>query len=100
MKRTLTQNEGSGRGHVKADRRFVRVLAAVLEDGLEPVEAAAREALAAGTVSDDVILNILARRREPPRPLSIVTPDDLALRHPPLADCDRYDSLRGMHAAA
>src|SRR3989344_1831593 len=84
----------------EADRRFVRVLAAVLEDGLEPVEAAAREALAAGTVSDDVILNILARRREPPRPLSIVTPDDLALRHPPLADCDRYDSLRGMHAAA
>ena len=59
-----------------------------------------REALAAGTVSDDVILNILARRREPPRPLSIVTPDDLALRHPPLADCDRYDSLRGLHAAA
>ena len=84
----------------EADRRFVRVLAAVLEDGLEPVEAAAREALAAGTVSDDVILNILARRREPPRPLSIVTPDDLALRHPPLADCDRYDSLRGLHAAA
>src|SRR5690606_39414640 len=43
----------------EADRRFVRVLAAVLEDGLEPVEAAAHEALAAGTVSDDVILNIL-----------------------------------------
>lgn len=78
----------------------MRGLAAVLEDGLEPVEAAAREALAAGTVSDDVILNILARRREPPRPLSIVTPDDLALRHPPLADCDRYDSLPGLHAAA
>jgi hypothetical protein len=84
----------------EADRRFVRVLAAVLEDGLEPVVAAAREALAAGTVSDDVILNILARRREPPRPLSIVTSDDLALRHPPQADCDRYDSLRGLHAAA
>lgn len=84
----------------EADRRFVRVLAAVLEDGLEPVEAAAREGLAGGTVSDDVILNILARRREPPRPLSIVTPEDLALRHPPLADCDRYDSLRGLHAAA
>lgn len=84
----------------EADRRFVRVLAAVLEDGLEPVEAAAHEALAAGTVSDDVILNILARRREPPRPPSIVTPEDLALRHPPQADCTRYDSLRGLHAAA
>jgi len=93
----LRRKLGSGD---EADRRFVRVLAAVLEDGVELVEAAAREALAAGTVSDDVILNILARRREPPRPLSIVTPDDLVLRHPPLADCDRYDRLRGLHAAA
>ncbi len=50
-----------------ADRRFVRVLAAVLDDGLEAVEAAVREALLAGVASDDVIVNILARRREPPR---------------------------------
>jgi len=83
-----------------ADRRFVRVLAAVLDDGLEAVEAAVREALLAGTASDDIIVNILARRREPPRPLTIVTPEDLALRHPPRADCNRYDSLRGLHAAA
>lgn len=61
---------------------------------------AVREALLAGVTSDDVILNILARRREPPRPLVIVTPEDLALRHPPRADCHRYDSLRGLHAAA
>lgn len=83
-----------------ADRRFVRVLAAVLDDGLEAVEATVREALLAGTASDDVIVNILARRREPPRPLTIVTPEDLTLRHPPRADCNRYDSLRGLHAAA
>jgi transposase len=84
----------------EADRRFVRVLAAVLVDGLDLVEAAVREALTAGTVSDDVILNILARRREPPRPLSIVTSEDLELKYPPLADCGRYDQLRGLHAAA
>ena len=84
----------------EADRRFVRVLAAVLVDGLDLVEAAVREALAAGTVSDDVILNILARRREPPRPLTIVTSEDLELKYPPLADCGRYDQLRGLHAAA
>jgi transposase len=84
----------------EADRRFVRVLAAVLVDGLDLVEAAVREALAAGTVSDDVILNILARRREPPRPLTIITSEDLELEHPPLADCGRYDQLRGLHAAA
>lgn len=90
---------GLGTGDV-ADRRFVRVLAAVLVDGLELVEAAVREALDAGTVSDDVILNILARRREPPRPRSIVTSEDLQLKNPPLADCGRYDQLRGLYAAA
>lgn len=84
----------------EADRRFVRVLAAVLVDGLDLVEAAVREALAAGTVSDDVILNVLARRREPPRPLTIVTSEDLELKYPPLADCGCYDQLRGLHAAA
>jgi len=47
-----------------------------------------------------VILNILSRRREPPRPLTIVTPEDLALTHPPIADCARYDRLRDLHAAA
>ncbi len=82
------------------DRRFVRVLAAVLDDGLEAVEAAVREALLAGVTSDDIILNILARHREPPRPLAIVTPENLALRDPPHADCTRYDSLRDLHAAA
>ena len=83
-----------------ADRRFVRVLAAVLTDGLEAVDSAAREALDAGAVSDEVVLNILSRRREPPRPASIVTLEDLALMHPPIANCTRYDSLRGLHAAA
>ena len=84
----------------RADRRFVRVLSAVLTDGLEPVEAAVREALATGTASDDLILNILARRREPPRPLTIITSEDSALRHPPIADCARYDQLRTFDAAA
>jgi len=83
----------------EGDRRFVRVLAAVLSDGLEAVEAAVREALDAGAASDEVILNILSRRREPPRPASIVTPEDMALMHPPVADCARYDSLRDTHAA-
>ena len=83
-----------------ADRRFVRVLAAVLTDGLDAVEAAISEALGEGAASDEVILNILSRRREPPPPLSIVTPGDLALAHPPVANCARYDSLRDTRAAA
>ena len=93
----LRRKLGSGD---EADRRFVRVLSAVLIDGLEAVEAAIREALEAGAASDDVILNILARRREPFQPLTIVTSEALALTHPPTADCARYDLLRGARAAA
>ena len=84
----------------EADRRFVRVLAAVLDDGLDEVDDAVREALDAGAASDEVILNILARRREPPAPTPIATSEALALRYPPIADCARYDALRGSHAAA
>jgi len=84
----------------EADRRFVRVLAAVSSDGLEAVEAAIYEALDAGAASDEVILNILSRRREPPpvRALDVVI--DLKLKYPPIADCARYDTGRGLDAAA
>ena len=93
----LRRKLGSGD---EADRRFVRVLAAVSSDGLEAVEAASREALDASAASDEVILNILSRRREPPpvRPLDVVV--DLKLNHPPIADCARYDTVRGFDAAA
>jgi transposase len=84
----------------EADRRFVRVLSMVLSDGLDAVEDAVREALEGGAASDDVILNILARRREPPRPAAITTAEALALTCPPIADCARYDRLRGARAAA
>ena len=76
------------------DRQMVDVLTAVLTDGLAAVEAACAEALRGGVHSSDVILNILARRREPPPPLTIVTPEALRLRHEPVADCARYDRLR------
>ena len=48
------------------DRQFVRILAAVQEDGLEAVEAACAEALDCGACSADVVLNILARQRHGP----------------------------------
>ena len=76
------------------DRQMVDLLAAVLSDGLGAVEAACAQALREGIHSSDVILNVLARRREPPAPLTILTPDALRLRHEPAADCARYDSLR------
>lgn len=76
------------------DRQMVDVLSAVLTDGLDAVEAACAEALEEGVHSSAVVLNILARRREPAPPLTITTPDALRLRCQPVADCTRYDSLR------
>ena len=76
------------------DRQMVDILTAVLSDGLPAVEAACAEAFKQGVHSADVILNILARRREPAAAITIMTPDALRLRHEPAADCARYDSLR------
>jgi hypothetical protein len=73
---------------------MVRILTTVLSDGLPAVEAACRAALHDGVHSADVILNILARHREPAAPLTILVPQALQLRHAPVADCTRYDSLR------
>jgi transposase len=84
-------------GVADGDRQMVSILTTVLSDGLPAVEAAFLEALREGVHSADVIINILARRREPEPPITITTPDALRLRHVPAADCARYDSLRRVH---
>lgn len=76
------------------DRQMVEILGAVLTDGIAAVEAACAEALGAELHSSDVILNFLARRREPSPAITILTPAALRLHHEPTADCARYDSLR------
>jgi hypothetical protein len=73
---------------------MVHILTAVLSDGLPAVEAACLEALRDGVHSADVVINILARHRQPEPPVTIMTPDALRLRHAPAADCARYDSIR------
>ena len=77
------------------DRQMVAILTAVLSDGLSAVEAACQEALREGVHSADIVLNILARQREPQADaITVITPDALRLRNEPSADCARYDSLR------
>ena len=90
----LNQVRAKLKNHADGDRQFVKVLCAVPDHGLEVVEAACAEALAAGIASGDVILTVLARRRQPAMPPSITTPDALRLKIEPLADCGRYDSIR------
>src|SRR5438874_1932983 len=82
------------RGCEDGDRQMVAILSAVLTDGLSAVEAACAEAVAEGVHSAGVILNILARRRDPAPAVTIMTPAALTLRHAPIADCARYDNLR------
>ena len=90
LERVRRKLAGAGDG----DRQMVDILTAVLSDGLPAVEAACAEALREGVHSADVVLNILARQREPPPTVTILTPEALRLRHEPVADCARYDSLR------
>ena len=90
----LTQVRAKLKNHADGDRQFVKVLGAVPDHGLGAVEAACTEALEAGIASGDVILAVLARRRQPAMPPSITTPDALRLKIEPMADCGRYDSIR------
>src|SRR4051812_13758125 len=91
---SLEQVRRKLRGSDDGDRQMVKILSAVLSDGLAAVEAACAEALAGGVHSADVVLNILSRRREPGPVPAILTPQALQLRHLPVADCARYDQLR------
>ena len=90
----LAQVRAKLKSHADGDRQFVTVLGAVLDHGLDAVEAACAEALMAGLASAAVILTVLARQRQPAEPPSITTPDALRLKIEPSADCGRYDSLR------
>ena len=73
------------------DRQMVDIPGAALTDGLDAVEDACAEALSEGVHSAAVILNILARRREPPPPLTIATPEALRL-------VVRYDPDERVHS--
>jgi hypothetical protein len=46
-----------------------------------------------GAHSSDVIINILARQRDP-GPVASVSPEALRLRDATVADCARYDQFR------
>jgi transposase len=81
-------------GTDEGDRQMVKVLTAVLTDGLAAVEAACAEALQVGVANADVILYALARRQQPEPVAPVATPECLSLSLPPIADCARYDGLR------
>ncbi len=80
-------------GSADGDRQMVRILAAVLSDGLAAVEAACAEVLREATHWADVVINILARHREPAPPVTILTPDALRLTHALVAEQLRFNRV-------
>jgi transposase len=89
-------------GRPDGDRQFVGILSAVPTHGLEAVTQACAVALAEGTVSRDVILNILSRSGEKTAATDGPVADHLPkLRLVPVVDCRRYDRLLsgGGHAS-
>jgi transposase len=79
----------------KGDRAFVELLLLAREAGLDVLEVACELTLKSGVVTAPVVLNAMRRLAEPPRPQTLEGAPAPALRLEPVADCGRYDSLRG-----
>jgi hypothetical protein len=80
----------------KGDRAFVELLMAAQETELKALTVACERALEYGTVTAPVILNVLRRLTQAPRPAVLPLPDEIELHLEPRADCGRYDYLRGV----
>lgn len=81
--------------HPKGDRAFVELLLLAREVGLDVLEIACDLALESGVVTAPVVLNTMRRLAAPARPQALDGPPGPALRLEPVADCGRYDGLRG-----
>jgi transposase len=79
----------------KGDRAFVELLLLAREAGLDVLEVACDLTLESGVVTAPVVLNTMRRLAAPARPQALDGTPAPALRLEPVADCGRYDSLRG-----
>jgi transposase len=86
--RTLLEERPDG------DRQFVGILTVVGRYGLESVASACTQAIADKTVSSDVILAIVSKQHDEPKPEPVQVSAQLPLLTLiPRADCRRYDRL-------
>ena len=92
MRRALLRESGG-------DRLMAKILALVPGAGLDAVLVAVDLALEgappSGRVSEQHVINVLARLNAPPRPANVTT--RLQVLTPPVADPARYDRLRDIH---
>ena len=80
--------------HTGGDKIMAQVLAAVPTAGLDAVLVAVELVIESGALSAEHILNVLARLNASPPPECVET--SLQLKEVPLANTDRYDSLRSI----
>ena len=80
----------------KGDRAFVELLLMARDVGLEPLQVACELVLDGNVVTASVVMNEMRRLLAPMQPILLTVPDMLKLQHEPLADCARYDHLRGV----
>jgi hypothetical protein len=80
----------------KGDRAFVELLMVAREVGLEALQVACELVLDGNVVTASVVLNEMRRLIAPGQPIMLNVPDMLKLQIEPLADCARYDHLRGV----
>ncbi len=78
--------------HEGGDRVMAKVLAAVPQSGLEAVLVAVELVLESGNPSAEHVENVLNRLKSTPVPETVAT--TLAVSEAPMADTERYDSLR------
>ena len=79
----------------KGDRAFVELLLLARDAGLETLEVACELVLDGNVVTASVVMNEMRRLIAPTQPSTMGVPDMLKLEIEPLADCGRYDRLRG-----
>jgi transposase len=75
------------------DRQMASILCAIPTYGLEVVNVACQTALEHGAISSTVVLNHLMRLTQDLPAPPVCPPNGLTLKHPPLADCRRYNAL-------
>ena len=80
----------------KGDRAFVELLMKAHDVGLDALEVACELVLDGNVVTAPVVMNEMRRLLALTQPILLSVPDMLKLQLEPLADCARYDHLRGV----
>lgn len=80
--------------HPQGLRDFAHILSYIPTESMDSVVAACSMAIQSGTISKDVILNILLRKKDQPDlPPDLSAPPHMKLHHTPTDDCSRYNQF-------